>query len=133
MVPSIYALFIRDLCKALGNIREEGYHVVLRMNANADVRDREVSKVLLAIRISEAVISNYRGERVPATCATNTKRKPIDSIWISFVLAVLKYRFLSIHNVFRFNSDHQLIWAKICKEDLYGYHSQHVSRIQCSM
>ena len=79
-VPNIHELFIKDLCKTLGNIRDEGYHLVLKMDTNDDARDGEVSEALLVIDISEAVISNHGGESVFGTSATNTKRKPIDSI-----------------------------------------------------
>ena len=50
------------------------------MDTNDDARDGEVSEALLVIDISEAVISNHGGESVFGTSATNTKRKPIDSI-----------------------------------------------------
>ena len=37
----------------------------------------------------EEVVSNHGWERVPATCDTNTQRKPIKSIWTSLGLTVL--------------------------------------------
>ena len=50
------------------------------MDANDDVRDGELSAALAEIGIREAVIKNHKGESIPATCARNTTRKPIDSI-----------------------------------------------------
>ena len=102
------------------------------MDANDDVCDGEVTKVLLEVGIFEAVVSNHGGESDPATCATNKQRKLIDSIWTSPALAVLKCGFLPFHEVYGFNSDHQLTWAKICNKDLYDHHPQRVSRATVS-
>ena len=78
--PDVHALFIRDLCKFLGDLRDNGHNVVLGMDANDNVRDGKVTKALMEIGMYEAVISNYGGESVPATCATNKQRKPIDLV-----------------------------------------------------
>ena len=47
--PDVHALFIADLCKALGNLRDFGHRVVLGMDANDDIRDRAVSAALAEI------------------------------------------------------------------------------------
>ena len=82
----------------------------------------------MEIGIYKVVISNHGGESVPATCATNKQRKPIDSIWTSPGLKVLRCGFLPFHDVFGFQSDHRLIWADICNEDLLSHRPQHVYR-----
>ena len=69
------------MSKTLGDLCNFGYHVVLGMDTNDNLRDGDVSVALVEIGIEEAVIKNHRGESVPATCARNTQRKPIDSIW----------------------------------------------------
>ena len=80
----------------------------------------------------EAVISNHGGKSVPTICATNKQRKPIYSIWTSPGLTVLKCGFLPFHEVYGFNSDHQLIWANIYNEDLYGHGPQRIYRAPVS-
>ena len=123
-VPNVHALFIRDLYKFFADIRNEGNDVVLRTDANVDVRDRKVTKGLMELGMYEVVVSNHGGESVPATCATNKQREPIDSIWTSFGLTVLRCSFLTFHNVYSFQSDHRLIWANICNEDMLGHQPQ---------
>ena len=76
----------------------------------------------------EAVVSNHKEETVPATCAKNTQRKPIDSIWTSPGLTVLRCGFLLYHDAYGFQSDHQLVWTDICNEDLLGHKPQHIYR-----
>ena len=70
-MPDVHALFIRDLCKLLGNIRDKGNNVVLDMDINGDVWDGEVTKALIEIGTFQAVVSNHGDQTVPATCATN--------------------------------------------------------------
>ena len=80
----------------------------------------------------EAVVSNHKDKSVPATCAKNTQRKPINSIWTSPGLNVLRCGFLPFHNINGFMSDHRLVWAGICNEDLLGHRPQHIYRALCS-
>ena len=49
--PDIHALFIRDLCKFLGDFRDDGNNVVLGMDTNDDVRDGKVTRALWEIGI----------------------------------------------------------------------------------
>ena len=53
--PDVHALFIRDLCKALDNMRNEQYNVVFSIDVNNNVRDEEVAKALLETEIKESV------------------------------------------------------------------------------
>ena len=57
--------------------------MVLGIDANDNVRDGDVTKALREVGMFEAVVSNHKEKSVPATCATNTQRIPIDSIWTS--------------------------------------------------
>ena len=126
--PDVHALFLEDLCKTLSDFRDLGHHVELGMDANDDVRDGAVSIALDAIGIGEAVIKNHRGESVPATYARNTLRKPIDSIWTSPGLDILRCGFLPFHSVYGFPSDHRLIWVEICNQSLFGHRTQRIFR-----
>ena len=80
----------------------------------------------------EAVVSNHKDKSWPATCAKNTQRKPIDSILTSPGLAVLRCSFLPFHDAYGFQSDHQLVWADICNEDLLGHRPQHIYQALCA-
>ena len=124
----IHALFITDLFKVFGEIRDSGFHVVLGIDTNDDVRDGSVSAALANIGIVEAVVNNHKGESVPVTCAKNMQIKLIHSIWTSTGLDVLWCGFLLFHDVYGFDSDQQLIWVGICNQTLYGHHLQMIYR-----
>ena len=102
------------------------------MDANDDVRDGEVSLALAEIGIGEAVIKNHKGVGVLATCARNTMRKPIDSIWTSPGLDVLRCGFLPFHSVYGFTLDHKMIWAEICNQSIFGHRPQKIFRTSVS-
>ena len=119
--PDVHALFLVDLCKTLSDFCDFGDHVVLGMDTNDDVRNSEVSANLAKIGIGEAVIKNHKGESVPATCARNTIRRPIDSIWTSPRLDVLRCEFFPFHSVYGFLSDHRMVWVEICNQSMFGH------------
>ena len=102
------------------------------MDTNDDVRDGDVSEALAEIGIREAVLKNHKGESVPATCARNTMRKPIDSIQISSGLDVLRCGFLPFHSVYGFPSDHRMIWVEICNQSMFGHCPQKIFRAPVS-
>ena len=130
--PDVHALFIRDLYKFLGDLLDEGNNVVLGIDTNDDVIDGEVTKALMEIAMYEAVVSNHDGESVPVIYATNKQRKPIDSIQTFPGLTVLRCGVLPFHDVYGFQSDHQLFWADMCNEDLLGHRPQHSYRAPTS-
>ena len=94
---------------------------MLGMDANDDVRNGSVTKVLWEIGIFEAVVSNHKEKSVSTTCVKNTRRIPIDSICTSPGLSVLRGGFLLFHDVYGFQSDHRLVWANIYNKDLLGH------------
>ena len=63
----MHALFICDLSKFLGDLRDDGNNVVLRMDTNDYVRDGSVTKSLREIGMFEAVVSNHKEKSVPTT------------------------------------------------------------------
>ena len=77
------------------------------MDSNNNVHDSDVSAALADIGIKEAVINNHCGESVLVTYSKNKQLKPIDSIWTSPGLEVLRCGFLPFHNVYGFDSDHR--------------------------
>ena len=80
----------------------------------------------MEIGVLEAFVSNLGSESVPTTCATNTQRKPIDSIWTSPRLTVLRCGFLPFHETYSFQLDHGLIWVDIYNKDLLEHCPQHI-------
>ena len=69
---------------------QEGDHVVLGLDANEDVRSGAVQKGLANIGMFEAIIRHHPTKSVPATCNKNLSIMPIDGIWTSPGVEVLR-------------------------------------------
>ena len=102
------------------------------MHANDNIQDGDITKALWDIRMYKDVVSSYKEKSVPATCAKNHQRIPIDSIWTSPGLTVLQCGFLPFHDTYGVQSDHQLVWADICNKDLLSHRPQHIYRTLCT-
>ena len=122
--PDILDNFDTQLCHFIKNLLNEGHNVVLGMNANDNVRNRKISKALEDISMSESIVKFHKDRTPSDTCATNRKRKVIESIWTSPGIHILCCVFLPFHDLLGFISDHRLIWAKICNQSLYGHRLQ---------
>ena len=103
------------------NLQDLGYHVVLGMDSNDDVRDGNISAALANIGIKEGVINNHCGESASTTCAKNKQRKTNDSIWTSPDLKGRCCGFLSFHSVYGFVSDHWFLWVEIHNQSMFGH------------
>ena len=97
--PNGHALFIADLCSALGDLRDLGYNVVLGMDSNNDVCGGAISAALADIKIKEVVINNHRRESVPTACSKNRQHKPIDRFWTSQGTMVLRCGFFPFPSI----------------------------------
>ena len=97
-------------------MRDIGFHVVLGIDDNDDVRDGSVLSVLADIGITEVITSNHKGESALATYSKNKQQKLIDNIRISLGLDVLGCKFLPFYNVHGFDSDQRLIWVELCNQ-----------------
>ena len=81
---------IRDLVRLLGDLCDDDNKVVLEMDVNDKVRDGDLTKALWDIGMYEAVVSSHKEKSFPTTCTKNHQRTPIDSIWTSSGLGVLR-------------------------------------------
>ena len=82
--------------------------------------------------MSEAIVKFHKDRIPPVTCATNTKCKVIDRIWMSPIIHILRCGFLPFYDLLCLISDHRLIWADICNQSLYGHRPQNVFRAPAS-
>jgi hypothetical protein len=94
------------------------------MDANDDVRNGSVSKLLKEVGMMEGVIAHHKTANVPATCSKNRSRMPIDTMRISTGVEILQCGFLPFHNYLGFNSDQQLVWVEIDNTPIFGHYPQ---------
>ena len=112
---------MEEITAAIQAWMQNGDHVVFGLDANEDVRAGAVQKELANIGMFEAIIRHHPTKSVSATCNTNLSRKPIDGIWISPGVDVLRCSYLPFDRYDGFSSDHRMMWVDIDNASILGH------------
>jgi hypothetical protein len=115
-----------DPCQALlDNLREAilswqatGDIIVLGMDANEDTRSGKLRQFFSDLHVKNAILDMHKDLSPPATHARNTKREPIDGIWVSKGIDPIASGFLALGTACP--SDHMALWVDFRKADLFG-------------
>jgi hypothetical protein len=78
--------------------------IVLGMDANEDVRSRKLKTYFDDLQMKNVILDRHKYLSPPATHTRNTKREPIDGIWVSKSLDPIAAGFLAVGSAF--SSDH---------------------------
>jgi len=113
---------MEEITAAIKAWMQDGDYVVLGLDANADVRSGAVQKELANIGMFDAIIRHHSTKSVPATCNTNESRKPIDGIWTSHGVEVLRCSYLQFDSYDGFSSDHRMLWVEIDNASILGHY-----------
>ena len=119
---------MEDLEKAIKEWKAEGDHIILGMDANEDVRDGSVHSILAGLGLREAILDKHSDKSPPATHNRNTKRQPIDGIWISASLNISAGGYLPFGDACP--SDHRMIWIEIQYSIAFGQRSPEIAKLQ---
>ncbi len=98
------------------------------MDANEDVRQGTVHDMFAALGLLEAILDKHKDKSPPATQNRNTKRQPIDGIWISSCLFISAGGYLPFGDACP--SDHRMIWIEIQYSIAFGQSSPEIAKIK---
>jgi len=113
---------MEEIPAAIKALMQDGDHIVLGLDANEDVCSSAVQKELANIEMFEAIICHHPTKSVPGTCNTNESRKPIDGIWISPGVEILRCGCLPFDSYDGFSSDHRMVWVEIDNVSILGHY-----------
>jgi hypothetical protein len=119
---------MEDLAQAITVWKEAGDHIIIGMDANEDVRSGIVDTVFSSLGLREAILSLHKDKSPPATQNRNTKRQPIDGIWISACLSISAGGYLPFGDACP--SDHRMIWVEIQYSIAFGQRSPDIAKIK---
>jgi hypothetical protein len=111
--------FIIDLRDEILQLQETGTHLIIMLDGNEDMRSGHLSKALTSLHLREAILQKH-GNTTPSTYRRNTKDVPIDGIWISQSLYILKGGYLDFDEVI-FGTDHHTLWVDISFTSAFGH------------
>jgi hypothetical protein len=120
---------MEDLAKAIKEWKGAGDHIIIGMDAsNEDVRNGTVNTLFSRLGLREAILDKHNTKSPPATQNRNTKRQPIDGIWISACLHISAGGYAPFGDACP--SDHRMLWIEIQYSIAFGQRSPDIAKIQ---
>lgn len=112
-------LFDRDLKALIEERKLKGDHVIVGIDANEDVRQGKVKALMEELDMTEAVMNLHPDKTVPETCNKNTKRKPIDAIFVTPGIEPVRGGYTDYGTVVQ--SDHRALWIDVPHTSILGH------------
>ena len=109
-------LLFDDLTILIKSFQEKGDNIIIGMDANEDITNRNIKSFMTTLNLKNAVLSLH-GNRCPSTTDAGNSDKPIDIIMCSMSLYPAN---AGIDPNAGSTSDHSWVWADFKKEDLFG-------------
>jgi len=109
---------IEDLHKAINAWKAVGDHIIIGMDANEDVWVGQFHDTFKRLGLREAILDRHSNQSPPATQNRNTKRQPIDDIWVSRCISISAGGYLPFGDACP--SDHRMLMIKIQYSIAFG-------------
>jgi hypothetical protein len=119
---------LEDLTMAITEWNAAGDHIIIGMDANEDVRQGTVHDMFAALGLREGILDKHKDKSPPATQNRNTKRQPIDGIWVSSSLQISSGGYLPFGDACP--SDHRMLMIEIQYSVAFGQRPQELEKIK---
>jgi len=125
--------FVTDLVEEIQQFMEAGDHIILLIDGNSNMKSSDLSKALKQMSLQEAILARH-GKNGPATHKRNATNSPIDGIWLSPGLQIVKGGYFEYDEVFP--SDHRCLWVDLSFLTAFGHnmpplHKRQPRRLHC--
>jgi hypothetical protein len=110
--------FLTDLSQEIQESLNAGYHLIVLLDANDDMRNSNTSMTLSHLTLREAIMDHH-GSLAPSTYKQNSSHTPIDGIWISPGLDITGGGYLPFDQLFS-DTDHRGLWIDISFISAFG-------------
>jgi hypothetical protein len=111
--------FLTDLRTAITDWQAAGDYLILGMDANEDVRHGDAASMMTTVSMHEAILAKHSSKSPPATYNRNYSRQPIDGIWVSDGLEILRGGYTEFGGAAP--SDHRALWVDFHYTELFGH------------
>ena len=95
-----------------------GEHVILMLDGNADMRDSFLSNTFQLVHLRELILHRHDNQG-PSTFRRNNSNTPIDGIWASAGISILKGGYLDYDQVLM-GANHKCLWLDIHFQVAFG-------------
>jgi len=90
------------------------------MDYNADVRTGLLGTRLGELGLMDAIFTKHSAQSPPATFNRNTSRTPIDAIWISANVNILRAGYCPFGGSSGMRSDQRMLWIEVDNTSILG-------------
>ena len=112
--------WLEDFQEEIEKWLEDDEKIVIRLDANSDVRTGPVAAMLRELGFEEQVTFRHGGNRdPPGTHMANTKGVPIDGVWTNFAHGQMRCGYLDFAE--GLPGDHHTVWIDLPADELFGY------------
>jgi hypothetical protein len=119
--------FLMDLILELENFLLKGDKIILMLDGNSNMKNSDLSRALCKLSLYEAILSKH-GLDGPATHKRNATKSPVDGIWMSPGLEILKGGYFEYDEVIP--SDHRCLWIDLTFISAFGHNMPPISKRQ---
>ena len=105
--------FIIDLEKQLQQWLAEGDKLIVALDANEDVRTGDIYDMFTRLGLVDTILEKHSEYSPPATYDRNRQRRPIDAIFASPELQIMRAGYGAVGNGCK--SSHQYLWIDVNK------------------
>ena len=110
--------FLIDLEKCTQDRQEQGDLIIIGIDLNDPVQRHDHTQFLGELHMKETMLTIHSGSSPPATNIRNESNCPIDGIWCSLGLTVLRGGYSKFKE--GIPSDHRILWVEFQLTELFG-------------
>ena len=110
-----------NLEKAIRTWITEGNLIIVRLDANNNVRTGDVNAMLRNLGLQEVHSHAHPHLPTEATCNKNQKGIPVDGIWASPSLNCIAAGYYGFGELVIGKTDHRMIWADFSYKSALGF------------
>ena len=96
--------------------------MILGMDHNEDVRTGSLGVKLKDLGRADSILTLHSSSSPPATFNRNKTRTPIDALWVSPNVGVLRGGYCAFGGLVGLRSDHHQLWIEIDNSTIFGKH-----------
>ena len=106
----------------------QGEHVVIKLDANSDVRSGVVAQTLQKLGFKEQITLRHGPSKLPpATYIRNTRGIPIDGIWTNLGHGTMRCGYLWFEQ--GLPGDHRTAWIDLPLKEVLGYNPPDLHKV----
>lgn len=130
--PNPRALCAEDPCGSISTRMTAGDSVILGIDRKEDIITDALALKVKDLGLIDSILSLHSASSPPVTFNRNTTRTPINALWVSPNIGVLREGYCSFGGSHGMRSDHHQLWIEVDNSTILGKHLSSSFPTPCS-